>query len=280
VATIKTEPAIDDAFDLTALDAALVDTPFAGKIRFFSTIDSTNVLAMREAEKGAVEGTVYLADEQTSGRGRGAHEWHSPTGTGIYASIVLRPRVAPADVLWFSLAAGLAVREAVRTVTSLEADLRWPNDLLFGKRKFCGILTELNAEVTRVRHMVIGIGINVHQERFPDDLGSLATSLRIETGREWSRQALLVALLQALHHEVNALTSPTGLNDAIKSLLTRLELASTWVRGKRVYVDELNGFTGVTEGLDSRGFLLVRTAEGLRTVFSGGVREMKLESAR
>jgi BirA family biotin operon repressor/biotin-[acetyl-CoA-carboxylase] ligase len=280
VATIKTEPAIDDAFDLTALDAALVDTPFAGKIRFFSTIDSTNVLAMREAEKGAVEGTVYLADEQTSGRGRGAHEWHSPTGTGIYASIVLRPRVAPADVLWFSLAAGLVVREAVRTVTSLEADLRWPNDLLFGKRKFCGILTELNAEVTRVRHMVIGIGINVHQERFPDDLGSLATSLRIETGREWSRQALLVALLQALHHEVNALTSPTGLNDAIKSLLTRLELASTWVRGKRVYVDELNGFTGVTEGLDSRGFLLVRTAEGLRTVFSGGVREMKLESAR
>jgi BirA family transcriptional regulator, biotin operon repressor / biotin---[acetyl-CoA-carboxylase] ligase len=280
VATIKTEPAIDDAFDLTALDAALVDTPFAGKIRFFATIDSTNVLAMREAEKGVAEGTVYLADEQTSGRGRGAHEWHSPTGTGIYASIVLRPRVAPADVLWFSLAAGLAVREAVRTVTSLEADLRWPNDLLFGKRKFCGILTELNAEVTRVRHMVIGIGINVHQERFPDDLGSLATSLRIETGREWSRQALLVALLQALHHEVNALTSPTGLNDAIKSLLTRLELASTWVRGKRVYVDELNGFTGVTEGLDSRGFLLVRTAEGLRTVFSGGVREMKLESAR
>lgn len=280
MATIKTEPAIDDAFDLTALDAALGDTPFAGKIRFFSTIDSTNVLAMREAEQGAVEGTVYLADEQTSGRGRGAHEWHSPAGTGIYASIVLRPRVAPADVLWFSLAAGLAVRESVRTVTSLEADLRWPNDLLFGKRKFCGILTELNAEVTRVRHMVIGIGINVHQERFPDDLRSLATSLRIETGREWPRQELLIALLRALHREVIALTSPTKLNVAVKSLLTRLEMASTWMRGKRVYVDESNGFTGVTEGLDSRGFLLVRTAEGLRTVFSGGVREMKLESAR
>ena len=138
---------------------------------------------MREADEGAPEGMVYLADEQTAGRGRGAHSWHSARGAGLYVSVLLRPRVAPADILWLSLAAGLAVREAVRQVTSLEADIRWPNDLLFGKKKFCGILTELNAEVTRVRHAVVGIGINVHQESFPGELGLIASSLRSETGR-------------------------------------------------------------------------------------------------
>ncbi len=139
---------------------------FAGKLRLFASLASTNSLAMQEAEAGADHGTVYLADEQTAGRGRGDHDWHSEPGAGIYLSVLLRPSIAPADVLWLSLAAGLAVHAAIRQVTTLEPDLRWPNDLLFGPRKFCGILTELNAEVTRVRHVVIGIGINVHQEMF------------------------------------------------------------------------------------------------------------------
>src|SRR6185437_941714 len=107
--------------------------------------------AIAEAETGAADGCVYFADEQIAGRGRGAHGWSSPPASGLYVTVLLRPAIAPADVLWFSLAAGLAVRDAVRQVTSLESDLRWPNDLLFGRRKFCGILTELNAEVTRVR---------------------------------------------------------------------------------------------------------------------------------
>src|ERR1700761_2143377 len=188
---------ITDAFELDALRRELGGTPSAGKVRHFPTIDSTNTLAMREAEQGQESGTVYLADEQTHGRGRGAHDWHSAAGSGLYVSILLRPRIAPADVLWLSLAAGLAVRDAIRQVTSLEADLRWPNDLLFGRRKFCGILTELNAEVTRVRHLVVGIGINVHQESFPPELREIATSLRIETGRAWPRQELLLALLQS-----------------------------------------------------------------------------------
>ncbi len=173
----------EDTYDLPALDTALAGTPFVGNIRYFPSIHSTNVLAMREADEGAPEGMVYLADEQTAGRGRGAHGWHSARGAGLYVSVLLRPRVAPADILWLSLAAGLAVREAVRQVTSIEADIRWPNDLLFGKKKFCGILTELNAEVTRVRHAVVGIGINVHQESFPGELGLIASSLRSETGR-------------------------------------------------------------------------------------------------
>jgi BirA family biotin operon repressor/biotin-[acetyl-CoA-carboxylase] ligase len=269
-------PAIEDGFDLDALNASLAETRFRGRAHFFSTIHSTNTHAMSEGEAGAPDGSVYFADEQTAGRGRGRHSWTSPPGSGLYVSVLLRPALAPADVLWLSLAAGLAVRNAVEQVTSLGCDLRWPNDLLFGSRKFCGILTELNAEVTRVRHLVIGMGINVHQPQFPEELRDVATSLRIETGRDWPRQELLTALLQSLHREVAALTAPGSLAAATSSILMRLEKASTWVRGKRVQVEEAEVYAGVTEGLDARGFLLVRTAAGLRTVFSGGVREQKL----
>jgi BirA family transcriptional regulator, biotin operon repressor / biotin---[acetyl-CoA-carboxylase] ligase len=265
----------DDPFDIPALDQALVATPFAGRVQFFPTIHSTNTHAMQQAEVGAPDGTVYFADEQTAGRGRGAHEWSSPPGSGLYVSILLRPRIPPADVLWLSLAAGLAVRDAVMQVTSLACDLRWPNDLLLGPRKFCGILTELNAEVTRIRHLVVGIGINVHQQQFPPELSTLATSLYIETGRDWPRQELLIALLQSLHREVIALSDSADTHAAKQSVLDRLERASSWVRGKQVRVEELEGFEGVTEGLDARGFLQVRTPQGLRTVFSGGVREIK-----
>ena len=263
--------AISDPFDIEALEAALAGSRFAGKLHFLQTIPSTNTHAMREAEAGAPDGSVYFADEQTAGRGRGDHGWESEPGSGLYVSAVLRPQLAPADALWLSLAAGLAVQGAVRKVTTLEADLRWPNDLLLGKRKFCGILTELNAETTRVRHAVVGIGINTHQAEFPAELR--ATSLRLETGREWPRQELLLALLQSLDGEVTALIdSPER---AAESICRRLEAGSTWIRGKRVRVEERGdgGFSGVTDGLDARGFLRVRTPEGMRTVLSGGVRE-------
>jgi len=265
------QSAISDPYDLDSLEAALQGTRFAGKLHYFPSIESTNTHAMQQAERGAPDGSVYLADAQTVGRGRSAHTWESPAGSGLYGSVLLRPQIAPADILWLSLAAGLAVQQAVRKGTTLEADLRWPNDLLLGRKKFCGILTELNAEVTRVRHAVVGIGINVHQPQFPEELRAIATSLLIETGREWPRQELLVALLQSLDDEAAALVrSPER---AAQSIRERLEEGSSWIRGKRVRVDENDGFSGVTEGLDARGFLRVRTADGLRTVLSGGVRE-------
>lgn len=272
-----TEATVQDGFDLKALNATLAGTRFRDRLHFFPSIHSTNTVAMAESETGAADGSVYFADEQIAGRGRGAHSWSSPPASGLYVSVLLRPAIAPADVLWLSLAAGLAVREAVREVTSLECDLRWPNDLLFGKRKFCGILTELNAEVTRVRHLVVGIGMNVHQAEFPAELRDAATSLRIETGRDWPRQELLAALLHSLEGEVAALTTPGNLSWASADILARLEEASTWIRGKRVFVDEMEGYAGVTEGLDARGFLRVRAADAVRTVFSGGVREERLK---
>jgi BirA family transcriptional regulator, biotin operon repressor / biotin---[acetyl-CoA-carboxylase] ligase len=266
----RSDTVIDDPYDLAALDAELAGSRFAGNLHFFPSIASTNTHAMQQADAGAADGGVYFADEQTLGRGRGAHAWTSAPASGLYVSILLRPAIAPADVLWLSLAAGLAVYSAINQVTSLQPDLRWPNDLLFGRKKFCGILTELNAEVTRVRHAVVGIGINVHQSQFPAELRSIATSLFLETSRNWPRQELLLALLQSLDRELAALADPRS---AAQSIRFRLEQRSSWIRNKRVRVEEGDGFTGITEGLDPRGFLQVRTPDGLRTVLSGGVRE-------
>jgi BirA family biotin operon repressor/biotin-[acetyl-CoA-carboxylase] ligase len=175
----------------------------------------------------------------------------------------------PSDVLIFSLAAGLAVRAAVAEVApQLQPDLKWPNDVLLNGKKFCGILTEMNAEATRVRHMVVGLGINVNQVKFPAELREIATSLRIETGTEWSRVELCGALLKSLDREYRALVSDAAVRD---SILRRFEEGSSSARGRTVHIEENGGIEGVTEGLDTRGFLQVRTPGGLRTVVSGTV---------
>jgi BirA family biotin operon repressor/biotin-[acetyl-CoA-carboxylase] ligase len=225
---------------------------------------------MRCAAEGAPEGSVFLAEEQLAGRGRGAHNWHSARSAGIYCSVILRPAMPPSDALIFSLAAGLAIRVAVMEIApQLRVDLKWPNDLLLGGKKFCGVLTEMNAEATRVRHLVVGIGINVNQAKFPAELREIATSLKIETGTEWSRVELCAALLKSLDREYRSFVEEAGARDAI---LRRFEGSSSSVRGRKVSIEENGGLTGVSEGLDERGFLRVRTAEGLRAVVSGTVR--------
>ena len=247
-------------------------TIFAKQIHHYYKVGSTNSEAMQSAAEGAPEGSVFLAEEQLAGRGRGPNTWHSARSTGIYCSVVLRPAMPPSDVLIFSLAAGLAVRSAVAEIApQLEPDLKWPNDLLLGGQKFCGILTEMNSEATQVRHLVVGIGINVNQSKFPAELREIATSLRIETGTEWSRVELCGALLKSLDREYRALADVAG---ARKSILRRFEENSSSVRGRQMSVEENPSLAGITEGLDGRGFLQVRTAEGLRTVLSGTVRLM------
>jgi BirA family biotin operon repressor/biotin-[acetyl-CoA-carboxylase] ligase len=247
-------------------------TLFDAQIHHFYKIGSTNAAAMSAAAEGAPEGSVFLAEEQTVGRGRGAHSWESARSAGIYCTVVLRPALPPSDVLVLSLAAGLAVRTAIEQVDArVSADLKWPNDLLIAGKKVCGILTEMNAEATRVRYVVVGIGVNVNQASFPKELEGEATSLRLVTGSEWSRVELAAALLKSLDREYRVLVDQA---DARQSILRRFTEQSSWVQGKQVCVDE-NGarIEGITEGLDERGFLQVRTPGGLRTILSGTVRE-------
>lgn len=245
-------------------------TIFDAHLHHFYKIGSTNTAAMAAAAEGSPEGSVFLAEEQTAGRGRGANSWQSPRSTGIYCSVVLRPALPPSEVLVLSLAAGLAVRAALEHVDSqVSADLKWPNDVLIGGKKVCGILTEMNAEATRVRYIVVGVGINVNQASFPKDLP--ATSLRLATGSEWSRVELAAALLKSLDREYRQLLEDS---DAHESILRRFAENSSWVQGKVVRIEENgSGFEGTTAGLDPRGFLQVRTAKGMQTVLSGTVRE-------
>ncbi|MBV9574228.1 MAG: biotin--[acetyl-CoA-carboxylase] ligase [Acidobacteriales bacterium] len=244
-------------------------TLFADHIHHYYKIGSTNTAAMKAGAAGAAEGSVFLAEQQTEGRGRGAHTWHSTQSDGIYCSVLLRPSLSPSEALLLSLAAGLAVKGAINEIDpKVNADLKWPNDLLIDGKKFCGILTEMNAEVTRVRYLVVGVGINVNHGSFPAELKQ-ATSLRLATGTVWSRMELCAALLKSLDREYRMLSTDS---DARQSIIRRFEAGSTSVRGREVEIENGGGVSGVTAGLDARGFLLVRGDKGIQTILSGTVR--------
>jgi BirA family transcriptional regulator, biotin operon repressor / biotin---[acetyl-CoA-carboxylase] ligase len=283
-------------FDLASIDRAVASTRFAGKLHHFETINSTNLHAVEAAASGAApDGSVYIADEQTAGRGRGGHTWHSIPGDGLYLSALIRPStpIPIADALWISLSTGLAAQRAIQQTTGLLSDIRWPNDLILNGKKVGGILVESTSTPPTANHpahlrfAVLGIGINVNHEAFPPELAPLATSLRLEnrqeSGAPYPREALLQNLLLALDDELYALELelrgdlPTpalpGDGSPEAGLLARFTRASTWVHGKRVRVDESGGYTGITAGLDARGFLQVAGDDGLlHTVLSGGVR--------
>lgn len=265
-------------YDLVALDRELAHTIFAGNIRFSPVTDSTSSDALGAARKGAPHGSVFLAGEQTAGRGRGGHAWHSAAGEGLYVSVLLRLALPAARLQLLPLAAGLAAAEAIHAVSGLTVDLRWPNDLLIGPKKTGGVLVEAILVEARTNsktppHAVVGVGINVHQRSFPSGLATPATSLDCEAGRAISRQPLLVALLESLERETRALYA----EDAAARIPARLEAASTWIRGRRVEVHGPQACAGVTAGLDQHGFLRVETASGLVTVQTGGIRSPAID---
>jgi len=262
---------LSDGIDLAAANRALIGTRFAGKLQHFASVSSTNTLLFEAAAASAPEGTVFIADEQTAGRGRGGHAWHSAPGDGLYVSALVKPSLHLRDALWLSLATGLAAWQAIHETTGVSIDIRWPNDLLIGEKKLGGILVETAVEPgddPLLRYAVIGIGINVHHEEFPTEIREIATSLALESELPVYRSPILISLLRALDHELNLLESGS------KELLERFTARSTWASGKRVHVPEQGGYTGRTAGLDERGFLLVDSDDGIRrTVLSGGVRE-------
>ena len=259
-------------YDLAAMRAALAGSVFRDKLHFSPLTDSTNSDALDAARSAAPHGSVYFADEQWAGRGRGGHEWRSAAGEGLYVSVLLRPSVPAARLPLLPLAAGLAAAQAIRSAAGLTVDLRWPNDLLLGPRKAGGILVEAKTSGGAVDFAVVGIGINVHQRSFEPGLATPATSLEMEAGRRVSRQGLLVCLLESLERETQGLADPA----AGVTIPARVEQASTWIRGRQVEVHGPQTCVGVTAGLDEHGFLRVRTAEGpvasFVTVQTGGLR--------
>lgn len=260
---------VDDEYDLAALEAALAGSLFEGKLHFSAVTGSTNSDAMTAGRSGAPHGSVFLADEQTAGRGRGNHRWQSLAGLGLYLSVLLRPAMAISDLPLLPLAAGLAAARAIERAAGASVDIRWPNDLLIGKRKTGGILVESRTESGEVAFVVIGIGINVHQRSFAQGLQTPATSLDVASGKPTSRQALLIALLESLEREALLLHD----RSLVRAIPARLAQVSTWLSNRSVEVHGPQACVGVTRGLDANGFLLVQTKDGLITVKTGGIRD-------
>src|SRR5665213_27658 len=213
---------------------------------------------MSLGEHGEPHGTVIIAEEQTAGRGRAGHMWHSEKTNGIYMTVLLRPPISPQQAPVITLLAGLAVRETILELSGLTPDLRWPNDLLFGRKKFCGILTEMNAEQDQIHFVAVGIGINVNHGEIPEELSKIATSLRIETQRIQSRIEIVARLLRHLDSYYTLF-----LNEGQEAIVAQFSKVSSFARGKRVRVESATEtYTGTTEGLEPGGLLRVRRDDG------------------
>ena len=242
----------------TLLRKRLRQSPFGRRIYHFFKTDSTNSVAMRLGEQGEPHGALVIAEEQTAGRGRAGHIWHSEKTNGIYMTVLLRPAISPQQAPLITLVVGVAVRDAIEEQTGLVPDLRWPNDLLFGRKKFCGILTEMNAEQDRIHFVAAGIGINVNHERVPEELSEIATSLRIETGRIHSRVEIVARLLRHLDSYYNRF-----LSEGAEAIIARFSEVSSFARGKRVRIATMTEtYTGTTAGLEPGGLLRVRRDDG------------------
>jgi BirA family biotin operon repressor/biotin-[acetyl-CoA-carboxylase] ligase len=249
---------VPDVLAPQLLRKRLHQSQFGKHIYHFFKADSTNSIAMRLGAEGEPHGAVVIAEEQTAGRGRAGHSWHSEKTNGIYMTVLLRPVLSPQQAPLITLVAGLAARDAIEEQTGLAPDLRWPNDLLFGRKKFCGILTEMNAEQDRIHFIAIGIGINVNHERVPDELSEIATSLRMETGRIHSRVEIVARLLRHLDSYYNLF-----LSEGAEAIVARFSKASSFARGKRVRVETLTEtYTGTTAGLEPGGLLRVKRDDG------------------
>lgn len=168
------------------------------KIHYEETVHSTQKIALQYSMDGAPEGTIVIAEEQTSGRGRLNREWYSAKYTGVWMSIILRPNLLPQKAPQLTLITAVAVVQAIEEITPLLPQIKWPNDILINGKKITGILTELQAESDQINSVIIGIGMNVNQESFPRELESIATSLLIEGGQKVNRAKLIQALLTKL----------------------------------------------------------------------------------
>lgn len=281
-------------FDLAEVESAIASTQFAGHLKYFASVTSTSDLALQAAQSGARNG-VWIAGEQTAGRGRGSHTWHSPAGApqepaGLYMTALIAPPISMQCALNLSFTTAIAVQSAILSVAGFrrrdQIDIRWPNDLLLNRRKCGGILIDTSSNpATRLqpatlRYAILGIGINLNHTSFPPELEPVSTSLFRELpdrSQPFRCEPLAAAILVALDEELRRLTINNQL-PAPGNQQRDLTQYSSWIVGKRVRVEARNdgsgGYTGVTAGLDSQGFLRVKGDDGqLHTVLSGGLRE-------
>lgn len=248
---------------------SLMHTDWVAKeVLYFDTIDSTNTKAQELAEKGYPSGTLVVADKQESGKGRRGRSWVSPSGTGIFMTLMIKPDINPNNASMLTLVAALAVAKAITSVTGEEAMIKWPNDIVVNSKKVCGILTEMNAQFDYINNIVVGIGINVHNESFPEEISQMASSLMIEAGGKRFHRAQIIAETMSYFEQYY----DTFLKTQDLSALVREYDELLVNRNKSVRVlDPKEPFDGKAMGITPKGELIVDTWESRKLVSSGEV---------
>ena len=258
----------DEVFGQNELESRM-DTEWAGHpVSFYETINSTNLRAKLDADNGAPEGALVVADMQTAGRGRRGRTWSSPAGLNVYFTLILKPRYVPDKASMVTLVMALAVAEGIRETCGVEAGIKWPNDIVVNGKKVCGILTEMSVEKDFIHHVVIGVGINVGLQEFAPELADTATSLQAECGRKVPKAALVANIMKAFEKYYESFREKTDLSDLVDSYNKMLVN-----RGKTVRVLDPKGeYSGVAEGINELGELLVELPDGhVENVYAGEV---------
>src|SRR5258707_15457055 len=222
---------VPDILTADMLRQRLKGSLFGKRIYHFFKVDSTNRVALELGHAGEPEGAVILGEEQTAGRGRAGRGWHSERAVGIYVTLLLRPKLAPVQAPLLTMMAGLSAHAAIQAQTGLMVDLKWPNDLLIGGKKVGGILTEMHAEPGQIRFVIVGIGLNGKQDKFPADLGGGGVSPRVASGRPQSPLELLVRLLRGFERDYNDF-----MNEGSGGVIQRFNRDSRYTQAKRVHV--------------------------------------------
>jgi len=249
--------------------ASLMQTDRIGRdIRYFETIDSTNRYARRLGEEGAEEGVLVIADEQTDGRGRSGRHWTTPPGSAIAMTLLLRPQLAPERISMVTLVMGLAVAQAVRELYGLDAKIKWPNDVVIGGKKICGILTEMSAELAAVHYIVIGVGTNANLRHFPEEIRETATSLALELHRDIGRAQLIAGVVKSFEDHYRSFIAAADLSPVMEDYNALLVNAGRAVR----VLEPGHEYGGEAIGIDREGRLMVRRDDGsLCLVYAGEV---------
>jgi BirA family biotin operon repressor/biotin-[acetyl-CoA-carboxylase] ligase len=238
-------------------------------IRVFEETTSTNDVADKLGRDGVKEGVVVLAEKQTKGRGRLGRNWVSLRGKGLWFSVLLRPPLPPQFATQLTIASATAMVRALRASTGVACEVKWPNDLLIRGKKVCGILTEMAAELDSIKHVVLGIGVNVNFDPndFPPEIRKIATSLKIESGRAFRRCEIVAAILHELDADYRRI-----LRGDFESIANEWEAACTTI-GHNIEIASGNRvIAGRAESLDSEGALLLRTEHGrLERIIGGDV---------
>ncbi len=257
-----------DVFSGLELESRMTTGWVGHPVLFYESIDSTNLRAKLAAENGAVQGTLLAADMQTAGRGRRGRSWISPPGTNVYYTLLLKPEYPADRVSAVTLVMALAVAEGICATCGLKADIKWPNDIVVGGKKVCGILTEMSVEQDYIHYVVIGVGINVALQEFAPEVAQTATCLQQECGRKVSRSALVANIMKAFERDYEIFLKTldmSGLLAEYNELLVN--------RGREVRVLDPKGeFTGTSAGINEKGELLVELADGtVVPVYAGEV---------